>query len=100
MVDLLFKAYFEEGADIGSVSTLVQLAARAGLETEAFLGSDEGTTEVKAEESEGHRLGIRGVPYFVLDQQFGISGAHPVDVFVSAIHKARAQQSMPLESKG
>ncbi|MDE3050290.1 MAG: DsbA family oxidoreductase, partial [Nitrospirota bacterium] len=69
VVESLFRGYFEEGADIGVLAILVQLAGRSGLSVEAvdrFLQSDEGTEEVKAEEAAGHRLGIRGVPYFVL----------------------------------
>jgi predicted DsbA family dithiol-disulfide isomerase len=89
VVDLLFKGYFEEGLNIGSVSVLVELADRAGLKTAPFLESDAGIAEVKAEESVGHRLGIRGVPYFVFDKGDGLSGAQPVEVFVSAIEKAR-----------
>ena len=96
VVESLFRGYFEEGADIGVLAILVQLAGRSGLSVEAvdrFLQSDEGTEEVKAEEAAGHRLGIRGVPYFVLNQAYGISGAQPVDVFVSAIEKVRIHMS-------
>ena len=88
LVDSLFKGYFEEGADIGSVPTLIQLAERVGLKSEAFLHSEEGAAEVKAEEAISHRLGIRAVPYFLLNRAYGISGAQPVDVFVTAIKKA------------
>ena len=96
VVESLFRGYFTEGADIGSVPVLGQLAGRAGLAAaavELFLQSEEGTTEVKAEEAAGHRLGIRGVPYFVLNQASGISGAQPVDVFVSAIERVRIHMS-------
>ena len=88
VVDRLFKGYFEEGLDIGSMSILVELADRAGLKAGEFLASEEGAAEVKAEESVGHTLGIRGVPYFVFGNRYGISGAQPVEVFVSAIEKA------------
>ena len=90
VVDALFRGYFEEGADIGSSAVLVQLAAQAGLpgeSVERFLRSDEGPAEVKAEESAGHKLGIRGVPYFVLDGTYAISGAQPADIFVSALKR-------------
>lgn len=91
VVESLFKGYFEEGFDIGSLSALVELAYRVDLKADQFLADDEGTVEVKAEESVGHKLGIRGVPYFVFDGTYGISGAQPVDVFVSAIDKARTK---------
>ena len=94
IVELLFRGYFTEGADIGSVPVLSQLAGRAGLDAEAvesFLHSEEGTTEVKVEEAAGHRIGIRGVPYFVLNGSISISGAQPPDIFVSAIRQAEKQ---------
>ncbi|MBY0246273.1 MAG: DsbA family oxidoreductase [Nitrospiraceae bacterium] len=92
MVDQLFKGYFEEGADIGSVPTLVRLAALAGLTAESFLRSAEGIAEVKADEAAGHRLGIRGVPYFVLNRARGISGAQPAEVLAAAMEQACSQQ--------
>ena len=94
VMESLFRGYFTEGADIGSVPVLGQLAGRAGLDgaaVESFLQREEGTTEVKAEETAGHRLGIRGVPYFVLNGSISISGAQPPDIFVSAIRQAEKQ---------
>jgi predicted DsbA family dithiol-disulfide isomerase len=96
VVDSLFQGYFEEGADIGSIPTLIRLAARAGLNEKIvgrYLQSDEGTAEVKAEEAVGHKLGIRGVPYFVVDGIYAISGAQPVDVFVSALKRVAADRA-------
>lgn len=91
-VESLFRGYFTEGADIDSMSVLGQLAGRAGLDVaavESFLHSEDGTAEVKAEEAVGRRLGIRGVPYFVLNGSSAISGAQPPDIFISAIQQAR-----------
>lgn len=96
MVESLFRGYFTEGADIGSAPVLYQLAGRAGLDAaavELFIQGEKGITEVKVEEAAGHRLGIRGVPYFVLNQTSTISGAQPVDVFVSAIEKVLTHMS-------
>jgi predicted DsbA family dithiol-disulfide isomerase len=92
-VESLFRGYFTEGVDLGSMPVLTQLAGRAGLDVaaiESFLRSEEGTTEVKAEETIGRRLGIRGVPYFVINGAMAISGAQPPDIFVSAIQQASA----------
>jgi len=94
VVESLFKGYFEEGEEIGSQTTLVRLAQRAGLDgadVERFLRTDEGTAEVKVEEADGHRLGIRSVPYFVMNRAYGMSGAQPVERFVAAIEKILAQ---------
>ena len=93
IVDGLFQAYFEQGADLGSISILTDVAESVGLDVGRFLGSEEGTAEVKAEEAAGHRLGIRAVPYFVLNKIYGISGAQPVEVFVGAMENIRARQA-------
>jgi len=85
VVDSLFRGYFEEGADIGSIPVLAQLAKRAGLlEAEPFLQSDQGVPEVMAEEAAGHVLGIRSVPYFLINRIRAISGAQPVETFAQA----------------
>jgi predicted DsbA family dithiol-disulfide isomerase len=91
VVETLFRAYFLKGKNIGDLKTLTHVAGEAGLdqtETEAFLASEKGVVEVKAEEAIGHRLGIRGVPYFVLNGSIAISGAQPPDIFVSALQRA------------
>lgn len=92
VVESLFRGYFEEGADVGSIPTLAQLAGRARLDAERFLQSDEGVSAVKEEEAGGHRLGIRGVPYFIVDGAYAISGAQPVENFVSSLKRIAADQ--------
>lgn len=94
VVNRLFQGYFEEGLDIGSPSVLIELADRAGLNAASFLEGDQGVAEVKAEESVGHRLGIRGVPYFVFDNVHEISGAQPAEVLLAAIAKVRPTLSI------
>jgi predicted DsbA family dithiol-disulfide isomerase len=102
VVESLFRGYFVEGEDIGDNRVLVRLAERAGLDARAadhFLAGHDREAEVRTEEAAGHRLGIRGVPYFVLNKTHGLSGAQPVEVFVAAIHRMRghiaATQSAP-----
>lgn len=93
VVTSLFRGYFEEGAEIGTIATLIRLAERAGLSKEVaerVLQSEEGTAEVKAEEAAGHALGIRGVPYFLVNGTYAISGAQPVETFVSALKRTAA----------
>lgn len=98
IVDALFRGYFEQGADLGSGSVLASLAESAGLKAARFLEGDEGAADVKAEEAAGHRLGIRAVPYFVLNNKYGISGAQPVEVFVGAIRNIHAREGEGLLS--
>ena len=91
LAEALFHTYFSEGRDIGDGQTLVDIAAEIGLdrdEVRQFLASDQGVEEVRTEEAAGHRLGIRGVPYFMLNGTYAISGAQPPDIFVSALQKA------------
>jgi predicted DsbA family dithiol-disulfide isomerase len=99
VVDALFNGYFEQGADIGTASVLAGLAKSAGIDAGPVLQSDAGTTEVKAEEAAGHRLGIRAVPYFVLNKRFGISGAQPVEVLLGAIEHLHAGQAEGLRNR-
>ena len=96
LAEALFHAYFSEGRDIGDGQTLVDIAAEIGLDRDEalqFLASDQGVEEVRAEEAAGHRLGIRGVPYFVLNGTHAISGAQPPDIFVSALQKAEVDRT-------
>jgi len=93
MVELLFRQYFLEGGDIGTIETLSQAAAHAGLDRaaiETFLTGDEGIEAVKAEEAAGHRVGIRGVPYFVLNGAHALSGAQPPEQFLAAFRQIEA----------
>ncbi|MDF2458297.1 MAG: putative thiol oxidoreductase, DsbA family, FrnE subfamily [Nitrospira sp.] len=93
VADALFKGYFEQGADIGSHAVLTDLAASVGLDAAQFMQTDEGAANVIAEEAAGRRLGIRAVPYFLLNKSYGISGAQPVDVFVGAMKNVHARQA-------
>jgi predicted DsbA family dithiol-disulfide isomerase len=90
VVDALFKAYFTDGRDIGDTATLAELASSAGLDAEAtrrFLEGDEGLNEVEEEEQAGRSLGIDGVPFFLLAEKYGVSGAQPPEVLVQVIER-------------
>jgi predicted DsbA family dithiol-disulfide isomerase len=90
MVDTLFRAYFTDGRDIGDAATLVELAGVAGLDAEAvgrFLATEEGLSEVEEEEQAGRSLGIDGVPFFLLADKYGVSGAQPPEVLVNVIEQ-------------
>jgi len=90
MVDTLFQAYFTDGKDVGDPATLVELARAAGLDADAvtrFLSGDEGLTEVEEEEQLGRSLGIDGVPFFLLAEKYGVSGAQPPDVLANVIER-------------
>ncbi len=89
-VEELFHGYFTEGLNIGEAQVLVSLAGRAGLDGAAvgrFLQSNDGIEAVREEEARGRQLGIRGVPYFVLNGKTVVSGAQPVETFLAAIQQ-------------
>lgn len=91
VAEALFRSYFTKGRGIGNLDSLAEIASDCGLnreEVERFLASDWAVQEVRAEEATGHRFGIRGVPYFVLNGSISISGAQPPDIFVSAFQQA------------
>ncbi|MBR0657288.1 DsbA family oxidoreductase [Roseomonas arctica] len=83
LVDLLFEAYFLEGADIGSIDVLSELAGAAGLDPRGarmFLLSRAEAEAVHADNLRAHRLGINGVPCFVIDGRHAIAGAQEPEV--------------------
>lgn len=91
MKERLFKAYFTEGKNIDDKDTLVSLAAEVGLEksrVETCLETDEFLDQLEQDIYESQLIGVRGVPFFVLDRKFGISGAQPKEVFEETIRKA------------
>jgi predicted DsbA family dithiol-disulfide isomerase len=93
VVDALFQAYFVGGKNVGDRAVLANLAASAGLdadEVRRFLDSDEGIAEVEEEESVGRSLGIDGVPFFLLEGKYGVSGAQPAEVLVDVIQQVVA----------
>ncbi|UVI29632.1 DsbA family oxidoreductase [Paenibacillus spongiae] len=91
MLERLFRAYFTDSLHIGDRETLARLAGEIGLdrnEAAAMLESGQYAQEVRADEQEGSRLGIKGVPFFVIDRKYGVSGAQPSEVFLEALQKA------------
>jgi predicted DsbA family dithiol-disulfide isomerase len=91
MIDALYAAYFEHGQDIGDLEMLVKIAGDVGLDMEDIrtrLQSDEGEREVLAEAQEAHRLGINGVPFFVVNNLYAFSGAQPPEVFLQAMKQS------------
>lgn len=89
------RAYLEEGALMSDHATLARLAAEAGLdegEATDVLASDQFASEVRADEAEAHELGISGVPCFVLDGKYAVSGAQPAQLLLSALHQAWSER--------
>ncbi|GCF08077.1 DsbA family oxidoreductase [Dictyobacter arantiisoli] len=98
----LLKAYFVEARNVGEIDTLVQLASEIGLDAEearTALSSDTYADAVRTDEERAHVFGITGVPFFAIDEKYGISGAQPTDVFSRAL-KQSWTESHPLVAFG
>ncbi|SHJ46705.1 Predicted dithiol-disulfide isomerase, DsbA family [Roseomonas rosea] len=94
VVDRLFLAHFAEGADIADHATLAGIAAAAGLDraaTRRFLAGDQEAEAVQAENLRAHRLGINGVPCFVLAGRHAIAGAQEPEVLQRLLDVAQAE---------
>jgi predicted DsbA family dithiol-disulfide isomerase len=84
-VETLFRAYFTEGANIGEIDTLVGLAEAMELDpagVRAFLESDEEADTIRAEDKFARQIGIQGVPCFIIDRKYAVSGAQPPEAFL------------------
>jgi len=92
IVDALFLAYFTRGVDIGRVEPLVVIAEAAGLDGDDMrdhLAGDDDTDAVLAEHNLAQRIGINGVPCFILDGRYAVSGAQSPEVLRRMIETAR-----------
>ena len=91
----LFRAYFTEGKDLGEAKVLAELAGEAGIDpvkAAAVLADKEAfAAAVRSDIEEAERLGVNGVPFFVFDRRFAVSGAQDAEVF----RRALAQASEP-----
>jgi predicted DsbA family dithiol-disulfide isomerase len=83
--EAFMKAYFEDGVDLSKKENLVDVAVRIGLSKEKLeniLSGDEGLVEVAHAENELQKLGITGVPFYIINNQYGVSGAQPAAAFI------------------
>ena len=87
------RAYFSEGEPISDPETLARLIAEVGVDYEAARAvafSDRHGDAVREDELLAARLGIQGVPFFVLDRRYGVSGAQPAEVLLEVLERAWA----------
>ncbi len=91
LAERLFAAYLGEGASLSDIETLVALATTVGLDAAAvrtMLASDQFADAVRADEAEAQSIGVTGVPFFVLDRRYGVSGAQSPATLLSALQQA------------
>jgi predicted DsbA family dithiol-disulfide isomerase len=98
----LFASYYTMGRDLGDLDTLVLIAQEIGLDPVAvrtMLESDEFINEVKIDQYHASQIGVQGVPFFVFNNKYAVSGAQPSSVFTEVLEKVW-QEELPLVNLG
>ena len=98
----LFKSYFEQGLNVGDHAVLAEIAENCGMDrklAENLLASDADKAAILGEIEAAQKMGVTGVPFFIIDGQYAISGAQTPDVLASALRdvaklKAEARKGM------
>lgn len=100
MEERLMSAYFTEGKHVGRVDDLVELAVEVGLDADQAreaLESSRHLQDVRQDQAQAQAYGIQGVPFFVIDGQYGISGAQPPAAFENVLRDLWAKRGAPEE---
>lgn len=100
IVDGLQRAYFNEGRNVGDLETLAGVAAEAGLDREETLGRlqrGEGSAETAEAIEDAYRLGVSGVPFFVFDNRYALSGAQPPETILAAMQQTVNDRATALD---
>ncbi|QQE76420.1 DsbA family oxidoreductase [Brevibacillus composti] len=91
VLDAVYRAYFEDGQDIGQLDVLLRIAGEHGMdpdETRRQIEAGEKADEIEEDLRYAAELQITGVPFFIIDGKFALSGAHPVENFLKAFQQA------------
>ncbi len=95
LVEALFRMFFTEGKNIGDNTVLLEAAEEAGMDraiTEGLLTGDADRTEVEQEIEVARKMGVTGVPCFILDNKYAVMGAQPADVLANAIREVAGEK--------
>lgn len=91
MIELMMKAYLVDGLDVGDHNVLAQLAKEIGLNRDEALTVLKGNNyseQLLKDKQDGLKLGVQGVPFFIINDHYTISGAQPIETFSSALNQA------------
>ncbi|UXW87439.1 DsbA family oxidoreductase [Microbacterium azadirachtae] len=100
MEERLMSAYFTEGRHVGRIEDLADLAAEIGLDRDSALEalrSERHLVDVRADQAQAQAYGIQGVPFFVIDGQYGVSGAQPPEAFAGVLRELWAKRGQDAE---
>jgi predicted DsbA family dithiol-disulfide isomerase len=101
--EALLAAYFTEARNVADHDVLRETAAGAGLDAtrvDEVLASREYAADVQADIDQAHAYGSSGVPFFVIDGRYGVSGAQPAEVFLQVLAQAWAERTPSLQMVG
>lgn len=93
----LLQGSFVKGEALGNEETLLTIAEEAGLSKDRvrhMLASDEFADEVRSDIAEAGQIGVQGVPFFVINRKYAISGAQPAETFAEALQKVAAEEGV------
>jgi len=94
--EAFMKAYFTDGVDLSKADNLIAVAEQAGMEralVAQLISGNQGVAEVIQAEKEIQQLGITGVPFYIVQNKYGLSGAQPAEAFVEVIEKAAQEKA-------
>jgi predicted DsbA family dithiol-disulfide isomerase len=95
MVEALFRAYFLEARDLTRVNVLSEIAEKAGFDRDSateYLESGDDAELIGDADQEARQMGVEGVPFFILNKKYALSGAQPPDVLLQAMEQAVADK--------
>ena len=96
MVEAIYDAFFEHGQDVGDLDTLLALAAQVGLDADTIRQGLIDTAvhdQVKADVQAACQLGVSGVPFFVINNQYAFSGAQPPEAISNILQQVAEKTS-------
>jgi len=103
IVDALYQAYFLAGQDIGDIGILADIGRSQGMDRAdllTYLASEEDRGQVQSEDEQARQLGVTGVPCYVIEDQYAVSGAQSPEVFVQIIDLVRQEEQELAEMRG
>lgn len=96
LVSALFAAYFTQGRNLNDLEQLVEIAGGAGLDpalVRDYLAGEDGVTQVQQSQASAEEIGIQGVPFYIFNSRYAVSGAQPVEIFLRALDTASSAQA-------
>lgn len=96
VVEILFRKFFMDGEDLGDVEVLVSAASEAGMDADLvreLLGTDRDMELISEEDTKAREMGVSGVPFFILDNKYALSGAQDSTAFLEVFKKIEAENN-------